>query len=418
MSLGILRGNYYIEKIAPYSELIGTQVTLRAVAETSAIYGKNAQLEYDVSGIEILSPIQQKFPGKMTISGYGVTSVLRGDTVQVQGKVYKKRGSKQAGISFAKMSVLQQSSSVVESVRREFMAGLATALPEPHDQFAAGLLVGQRSELDEGVTESLRTVGLSHIIAVSGYNLTIMAELARKRFGKKSQFRKAFFSMCFVLAFVAIAGSSASIARAAFVSLLTILAGYYGKTIKPQVLLLLAAATTAMLNPLNLWNDIGWYLSFLAFFGVLLIAPAVTARIYGTKEPKLVGKLLIETTCAQLATLPLLLHLFGDLSLVSLVANMLVVPFVPLAMLLSFIAGLFGMLLPSVALMAGLPARLLMDAMLGVSSLLAGVPHALVKVNISLMQMIVSYVVLLAVTTTAYIKSRRPGSDAAVTRVV
>ena len=392
--LGILvgswRGGEFLQRVEPYTSLAGQVVKVQVRAETSAVYGKSAQLEFEASAVEFVDPIQQKMPGKMVISGFGTNSILRGDIVTAEGKMYQRRGSKQAGISYAKIAVVERSSSVLEKVRRDFMAGLATALPEPHDQFAAGLLVGQRSEMPSGVTETLRIVGLSHIIAVSGYNLTIMAELARKRFGKKSQFKKAFFSVCFVLAFVALAGSSASIARAAFVSLLTIIAGYYGKNIKPHVILLLAASLTALMNPLNVWNDIGWYLSFLAFFGVLIIAPAVTGRLY-KKEPKLIGKLIIETSSAQLATLPLILFLFGDLSVVSLLANMLIVPLVPLAMLLSFIAGVAGMVLPEFALLLGFPARLLMDVMLGISSLVASIPNALIKINLSVWQMLGCY---------------------------
>ncbi len=392
---GWLRGGVFLQKVAPYTTYEDVKVVMRVRADTSGVYGKNAQLEFEATHIELLHPQTLRLPGKMAISGYGENSVLRGDTVVVEGKLYKRRGSKIAGISYGKMNVVERSSSALERLRRDFLGGLATSLPEPHDQFAAGLLVGQRSELDENVTSTLRTVGLSHIIAVSGYNLTIMAEFARKRFGKKSQFRKAFFSICFVLGFVAIAGSSASISRAAIVSLLTIIAAYYGRSFKPHVLLLFVASTTAVMNPLNIWSDVGWYLSFLAFFGVLIVAPIWTRRIYKQKEPKLIAKLVIETIAAQIATLPLILFLFGELSTVSLIANVLIVPFVPLAMLLSFIAGLAGMLVPVYALFIGWPARILLDFMLSVSTVLSRVPHAFVRSNIPAWGMILLYAAII-----------------------
>jgi competence protein ComEC len=392
---GWWRGGVFLQKVAAYTMYEDVKVAVRVRADTSGVYGKNSQLEFEATHIELLQPQELSLPGKMTISGYGENSILRGDTVLVEGKLYKRRGSKIAGISYGKIEAIQRSSSALEALRRNFLAGLATSLPEPHDQFAAGLLVGQRSELDEDVTSTLRTVGLSHIIAVSGYNLTILAEFARKRFGKKSQFRKAFFSICFVLGFVAVAGSSASISRAAMVSLLTIIAAYYGRSFKPHMLLLFVASITAVLNPLNIWSDVGWYLSFLAFFGVLIIAPIWTKRLYKQKEPKLIAKLVIETVAAQIATLPLILFLFGELSTVSLLANVLVVPFVPLAMLLSFVAGLAGMLAPTYALLLGWPARVLLDFMLSVSAVLARIPHAFVHSNLPAWGMLFLYGVIL-----------------------
>jgi competence protein ComEC len=278
------------------------------------------------------------------------------------------------------------------------LAGLATSLPEPHDQFAAGLLVGQKSELAGDVAEKLRIVGLSHIIAVSGYNLTIMADVARKRLGKRSRFQSTFFSIVFVALFVALAGTSASIARAAFVSVLTIVAAHYGRQIKPVLLILLAAGFTAWTNPLNIWSDIGWHLSFLAFFGVLVVAPAIQGRLYvGDKKPLMASKVVIETTSAQIMTVPISLYIFGQVSLISLLANIAVVPLVPLAMLFSLLAGVAGMIMPALAGIVAWPARVLLDFILSVTSLLSRVPHALEKMSINLATLIVAYCLVVVI---------------------
>jgi len=81
-----------------------------------------------------------------------------------------------------------------------------------------------------------------------------------------------------------VAGTSASIVRAAVISVLTLAAWYYGRAIRPLLLLLLAAAVTAYANPVYLWADISWYLSFLAFFGILVLGPLVTSRLYGERS--------------------------------------------------------------------------------------------------------------------------------------
>lgn len=395
ISIGLWRGGQFLMQTAPYASLSSQKVTLSVTADSSAVYTTGSQLEFDAAHITVLQPYGVNLPGKMVISGYGENSVLRGDKLIVTGKLYKRRGGKQAGISFANIKVTMRSASVIEKLRRDFLAGLATALPEPHDQFAAGLLIGQQSGLSNSVVTILRSVGLSHIIAVSGYNLTILAEVARRRIGKKSKYRSTVTSILLILLFVALAGSSASIARAAFVSILSLLGAHYGRSVKPLLLILLAACHTALSNPFNLWSDIGWYLSFLAFFGVLVVAPSVQNRIYRhKKEPGSVAALLMETTSAQLMTIPIILYIFGEVSLVSLVANLIVVPFVPLAMLLSLLAGLAGMITPSLAGFVAWPARILLGFMLQISSLLSRIPHALQQAKISALIMAGMYVLI------------------------
>ncbi len=384
LTLGLLRGAAFNNQIKPLYDVIGQKVTIMAHVDTPSTYDDKRTLVFDVTKVKLLQPYQADLPIKMQISGYGENTILRGDIITATGKIYKKRGSKQAGISFAQLDVVSHDNSPLQHVRRSFLAGMTTAMPEPHDQFAIGLLIGQKSDLPQYVINTLQIVGLSHIIAVSGYNLTILADVSKRRLGKGSKLRGTLLSTALVLMFVAMVGASASIQRAAFVSLLAIAAAHYGRSIKPLLLISFAAATTVMLNPLSIWSDVGWYLSFLAFFGVLVISPLVQKRLYGSKEPSLLIKLCIETSSAQIMTLPILLLLFNQLSVVSLVANILVVPLVPLAMLGSFVAGLVGMVAPFAAPIIALPATWLLTYMMDVSSLLSRIPHANVKTSISL----------------------------------
>lgn len=382
--LGLARGAAFSKQLQPLHDIIGKNVTITARVDTPSSYNDKKALEFDVTHVKLQQPYAADLPIKMQISGYGANTILRGDTISATGKIYKKRGSKQAGISFAQLQVVQHDNSALQYVRRSFLAGMTTAMPEPHSQFAIGLLIGQKSGLPDYVVQTLQIVGLSHIIAVSGYNLTILADVSKRQLGKGSKLRGTLLSGSLVILFVAMVGSSASIQRAAFVSILAIMAAHYGRSIKPMLLISLAAAVTTILNPLSVWSDVGWYLSFLAFFGVLVIAPIVQKRLYGVKEPSLLIKLCIETCSAQIMTLPIMLLLFSQLSVVSLVANILVVPLVPLAMLASFVAGLVGMVAPFVAPIVGLPAVWLLTYMLDISSLLSRIPHANVQTSMSL----------------------------------
>ena len=107
--------------------------------------------------------------------------------------------------------------------------------------------------------------------------------------------------------------------------------------------------------------------SFAAFAGVMVLAPLLQAYFYGEKKPGWLRQVLGETISAQIVTAPLLLYSFGYISNVAVIANALVLPLVPLAMVLTFVTGLAGYLGGSVAAIVGLPAQWLLDYMVGVA---------------------------------------------------
>jgi competence protein ComEC len=376
--------------------LAGQKVVLRVTAESDGVYDKS-QLNFDAGNIEILEPLKVTIPGRLEIKGFGESAVYRGDMVQVEGKLFLARGSHQARVSFADLKVLGRSNSPVESLRLRFLAGMQNALPEPLASFGLGLLIGQRTTLPEQVTKDLAIVGLTHIIAVSGYNLTIIIRAARQQLGKSSKYQGLVLSLVLIGLFLLVTGFSASIVRAAIVSTLSLVAWYYGRTFRPILLLAIAAAITAGWYPLYLWSDIGWFLSFLAFYGVLVLAPMIMRRVYKGREPNSLTLVVIESICAQIMTAPFILFIFNQVSLIGLIGNVLIVPLVPLAMLLSLFAGLTGMLVPVIAGWIAWPAQILLTYMLDLVHVMARWPHALLQRSLPLVSMLALYVALVLV---------------------
>lgn len=390
--LGWWRGTAFLGYVQAYDDFYDRQVVVVGTAETDAVYGRNAQLTFDMSRLEVTEPEPARLVGKIKAEGFGVPAVYRGDVVQVEGKLRPSLGSRQGQIGFAELKVLGRSDSVIEDTRHRFVAGMQSALPEPHASFGLGLLIGQRSTLPEKVADQLSTVGLTHLIAVSGYNLMIIVRGSRRFLKKTSKYQSTVISAVMIAAFLLFTGFSPSIIRAAIVSILGLLAWYYGRAFRPMLLLLLAAALTAGYYPIYLWSDIGWYLSFLAFFGVLVLSPLLVRRFYKPgKRPRALPALIIESMCAQIMTMPLIMYIFKEVSLVSLLANVLTVPLVPFAMFGSLIAGLAGMLVPAVAGWLAWPALILLTYMLDVVSVFARIPHALANRALGLGQMLILY---------------------------
>jgi competence protein ComEC len=403
--LGLWRGGQYMHKYEQIHKLALQKVTIIATASNDSIYGKRSQIQFTGNHIRLINPYQQRLAGSFKLSGFGERMIYKGDEVQASGRLYPSRGTTQATIAYAKLIRLSAGSSVFADINRRFSAGMQNALPEPQASFAMGLLIGQRNTLPAEITAALTAVGLVHIVAVSGYNLTILTRAA-SRLKLGSKYQKLILSLALIGGFVLITGFSASIIRAAIVSILTLWAWYYGRQIKPWVLISFAAAITALWNPFYIWGDLSWYLSFLAFFGVLVIAPLITARFY-RREPKLLTLVVIETLSAEIMTLPLIMLTFSQLSIIALVANGLIVPLVPLAMLLSAIAGSAGALAPQFAGWLAYPARLLLTYMLDVVHIMSRLPSALVHRTISLPYMLGIYGLVLMTMFVTYKKLPR-----------
>ncbi len=405
--IGLWRGEVYVEKLDELKALAGKPVAISAMAKSDAVYGKNSQIEFTSGSAKLDSG--QPLAGTFKISGFGVPMVYRGDKILAKGKIYPTRGSNQAQISYAQLQRIGTDNNLINKFTRRFAAGMQSALPEPEASFGLGLIIGQRNNLPSDLTNQLIMVGLVHIVAVSGYNLTIIVRaISRLKLGSKYQ--RLVLSLSLIIGFLLMTGFSASIVRAAIVSVLGLWAWYYGRKFRPTALITMTAAITGLVNPFYVWGDLSWYLSFLAFFGVLVIAPAISVRIFA-RPPKLITTVLLETLCAELMTLPLIMMSFSQLSLIGLLANLLVVPLIPLAMLLSGLAALAGMLIPAFAGWLAWPANWLLTYILDVVRLLAGLPGIFVHRSISFNSMLYFYAAVVVAGLAFYRQHRPPKPD-------
>lgn len=407
INLGLARGNIFFANLSQFNNLYDQEVLIIGTVSDDPVIKDNRQTEFHVGNLQLLDDGSKLvLPGRLRVRGFPASKLDRGNIVQIAGKLRRALGNRQGQVSFAEITLLARSKNAVETVRQTFVAGTYSALPEPQASLGLGFLIGTRSLLPGALAIPMATIGLTHIVAVSGYNLTILVRFTRRFFGKISKYLAVASSFGLIAGFIAITGLSPSIVRAALVSVLALLAWYYGRPIKPLVLVFLPAAVTGYINPTYIWYDIGWYLSFLAFFGILIIAPLIYGRVYKNKKIPTLGQILIETTSAQLMTLPLIMFIFGQVSPFALPANMVVLPIVPLAMLTTFIAGLAGALIPSIAGWLAWPASIILKLITDLIQWLGGLPGAGVDFKISLAHTIILYICIIVVTIIMTIKNK------------
>lgn len=372
---GLWRGSVSLAQLAPYGKLVGHTVMVSGIVSEDTDTGKNGELVLRLKNIAINS---YKVSGTIWVSTTTSVDIKRSDRVTVRGKLGQGFGSFAASMYRATMIKVQrpEPGDIALRARDGFANAVRRAVPEPEASLGIGYLLGQRRALPENLVDALRIAGLTHVIVASGYNLTILVRLARRLFVRVSKYLAALTASGMILAFIAVTGMSPSMSRAGLVAGLSLLAWYYGRRLHPLVLLPLAAAVTLLINPSYGWNDLGWELSFAAFGGVMVVAPLGQRYFFGDGKPGIVRQILGETIAAQLATLPILVMAFGQFSNVAIVTNLLILPLVPLAMLLTFIAGVGVLLVPISAAIIGMPAQLLLHYMTAVATYFAHLPWA------------------------------------------
>lgn len=394
--IGLLRGDSYQHHLRPYATLLNQVVTVQGTVTDDSDIGKRGEVVLRLGSISINN---YTLGGAIWVSTSEDALIKRGDHVTVKGKLTEGFGSFAASMYRAELLKVERPThgNFALTARDWFASSVRLSIPEPEASLGVGYVVGQRRSLPEELDKALQATGLTHVVVASGYNLTILVGAARRLFLKVSKFLAAFFSGAMIAGFMAVTGMSPSMSRAGLVTGMSLLAWYYGRRFHPFVLLPVAAAITLLVNPSYGQNDLGWQLSFAAFAGVLIVGPLLQNYFYGETKPSIVRQLLFETVSAWVCTMPLIALTFGQFSNVAILANMLVLPFIPLAMLLTFCAGSVTLVLPAVASFVGLPASLLLGYMTKVTLYLGGVSWAQTEIAMTPFVVIIYYLVLIVV---------------------
>ena len=294
--------------------------------------------------------------------------VMPGDRVFVEGQIrlppaspygeYLRRIGAAGTINARAMTIQPAPGDVgrhLEAIRRGAAEALARVLPEPEAGLAAGILIGLRDRVDRGLAADFTTAGVSHVVAISGWNIAIVAAAIAALAGRLRRRRRAIITVAAIVAYVCFAGASASVVRAAAMAGVVLLARETGRA-GHAAAALGWAATLLLLSDPTLISDAGFQLSSLATAGLIAWATPLTARIDRLGRGHVPGWLtegLGVSLAAQAATLPIVLASFGRLALLSPVVNLAVVPLVAPAMAVGLIALVVGLLVA-----AGLPTAL------------------------------------------------------------
>ncbi len=295
-------------------------------------------------------------------------------------------------------------------------ASIARAVRVPEASYLAGILVGAQGIVSAEVKDIFARTGTSHILAISGYNITVVAAALAAVLAPLGRRRAFWFSTIGIAVFTVMVGASASVVRAAIMGIMALIALQLGRAARAGIAILLSAAFMCAYNPLLLRWDTGFQLSFIALIGIVYLAPLLARpagggsadafgvlRVTGWKAN--VWNMAATTIAASLMVLPLLLYDFGYLAVYTLPTNLLVLPLVPLAMMLAFATAIGGLVVPLLGALVGQTAWLIAAIQLSIIRFFASLPYATIEIRISTPMLFAAYTGIAALLISVY---RRP----------
>ncbi len=392
----------YLDSDSP--EIIAGDALVRADRFSSFSYGDRVE----VLGILETPPEFQDFSYRNYLARQGIFSLISNASVTILS-------TREGG------PVLQ----ILFDLRQRGLETLYSIFPDPEASLLAGILLGIESGISSEVREAFNDTSTTHIIAISGFNITILAALVISLTGRTLGMRKGAVVAAIVIAFYTLlVGADAAVVRAAIMGSLALFARFLGRVTLALASLSAAAIVMTLVNPYVLW-DVGFQLSFAATIGLVLYAEPIKARFVrvasrwmaGGKAKRLsapVGEFILFTFAAQITTLPLTAYHFQRLSLVSFITNPIVLPAQPPLMILGGLAMLAGMVWLPLGQLLAWPAWLFPAFTIRVVDWFAGVPSAAIELGpVSLLAVVAMYVLLFGATIWAVLpQARRPSLPA------
>ena len=275
-----------------------------------------------------------------------------------------------------KLTLSRWQAATITAVRRMYN--------EPQASLLAGILLGDIDGMPDQLRLNFQITGTTHIVALSGFNITIIVNVILTILVRLIGRRWAWLpGLVVVIVFVAMTGAAASVVRAALMAGISLVALFAGRPISASRLLAYAGIVMLLVNPLILLHELGFQLSFLATIGLIYLSGPVGRWLSWLTSSGGWRDNLASTLSAIIITEPLLLWRFGRLSLVAPLVNILVLPLIPLAMLMGTI-GLAASCTPMLRQLLIAPADMLLRVIIGLIDRGAAMPQAAIMVNVSL----------------------------------
>ncbi|MFA6999656.1 MAG: ComEC/Rec2 family competence protein [Candidatus Paceibacterota bacterium] len=395
MIIALVRFFFFIPKAPDYSKVVGKVVELTGVVYDDPdvrIKNKHLNITLENKDVNILV-----FIGREEDVNYGDKVKVNGVLEEPEnfttnsGKEFNYRRYlankdiyyliKNAEIEILSTNNGSKVKSLLYKIKNSFILNINSVIPMPESDLANGLILGVRGGFDEDTKQEFIDTGTIHIIALSGYNVSIVANNVMKFFSLMFSITVSIvLGFIVIILFIIMTGASATAIRAGIMASIMLLGRMTDRKYLAGRALIVAGLLMIAYDP-RVLSDMSFQLSFIATGGVLFVTPKIMNwfRIlplrYGIRE------MVASTVAATISVLPILLYLTGVLSLVSLPANFLILLIIPTIMLLIFITGIAGFVLPILSIIFGYITYIILLYMLSVIHFFGSLSFASISIQ-------------------------------------
>ncbi len=266
------------------------------------------------------------------------------------------------------------------NIKNSFISKMQTVLSGPDTALMSGILLGAQDSIPKSTKEDFQKSGLTHILVLSGYNITIVgssvAWMALRWFPK---FISLDFGAFAIILFALLSGGGASTVRATVMALIAMLGKILGRENDAVRVLFIVGFLMIFINPLTIMYDPSFHLSFLATLGMILFSNKIELKLLFIKY-QLFRNILATTIATQLLVAPYFLWSMGKVSMISLISNIFVLPIIPFTMFLGFLTGTLGYLSFYLAYIPGFIAHLFLWYITTSARLFGSIPFAVLGI--------------------------------------
>ncbi len=272
---------------------------------------------------------------------------------------------------------------IIYRIRQNISEQINQLWPEPTASFVNSILLGYKKAMSEDLKEEFRRAGVAHIIVISGLHITLITLLLSKiLYGLKiKRTRQLPFILIFLLFFIFLSGFSASTLRASLMGLIVLLSQNIGRHLQKHLILLYTAIIILIINPLLLFYDLGFQLSFLATIGLIYLSPLFQKLFKFLPKKMEIQSTFISSFSAIIMTLPLSIKQFKTISILAPIANLLVLPLIPILMFFSFLSILISYLNFALAKYFGLLQYILSKVLFEIINNISTIKFASININ-------------------------------------
>jgi competence protein ComEC len=367
---------------------------------------------------QLLDPLQKKIEGNVLIKTELYPPYKYGDQIEITSFLikpepiedfkYDKYLAKDKIYSLAygaRVKLIKQGQAnpilqIIYNLRQNISNQINKIWPEPTASFVNSILLGYKKAMSEDLKEEFRKAGVSHIIVISGLHITLITLLLSKTLYSLNIDRKKQLPIILIILsiFAILSGFSASTIRASVMGLIILFSQNIGRRIQKHLILIYAAVIILLINPLLLFYDLGFQLSFLATIGLIYLSP-IFKKLFKFLPSKMeIQSTFISSFSAIIMTLPLTIYQFKTISILAPIANLFILPMIPILMLFGFITIIISYLSFTLAKLIGFIEYILSKVLFEIVNSISNIEFSSIDINnFDILAMILSYILIIII---------------------